>query len=131
MLWLTVLTLECPVIPFPVSPVDQLLVTPILPPRTAGANDPSQQPKGSLSLTGLLREIQGFALVQQQSHIARIPVKTPSVLPDQTNKSSKEPSQFPCKPVTFVVMLCSDVIDEVVMGIPEKFQGPKMFKWGI
>lgn len=23
------------------------------------------------------------------------------------------------------------VIDEVVMGIPDKFQGPKMFKWGI
>jgi hypothetical protein len=22
------------------------------------------------------------------------------------------------------------VIDEVVMGIPDKFQGPKMFKWG-
>jgi hypothetical protein len=23
------------------------------------------------------------------------------------------------------------VIDEVVMGISNKFQGPKMFKWGI
>lgn len=72
-------------------------------PLATGANDPSTV----FVSHRLLKEVQGCALVQHQSHIARIPVKTPDVLPDETNKSSKEPSQFLCKPITFVVMLCS------------------------